>query len=444
DQRGHALAVLELAADQVARALGGDHGDVDAGRGLDVAEPDVEAVREEQRVAVLEVGLDGLGVQRPLHVVGDQDHDQVGLGGRLGGRDDPQALGLGLGAARAALGQADADVDPGVAQRQRVGVALTAVAQDGDGAPLDDRQVGVVVVEDLGGHAVVLSFSCSRMKRGQAERSTGRKVPAPDIDLGPRPRATVPDCAISLIPSGARTASSACSLSGVPVASRVTVSVLTSTTWARKSSAVWSTCVRSASGARTFTSSSSRWTAAPSSSSTILITSISLLSCLVICSSGADSASATIVMRDRSGFSVGPTARDSMLKPRRLNSAETRARTPALFSTRTESVWRVIVSPQTWSAPKTGRTSRAAMMSSLLDPAATIGQTWASCPTTKSITTGASSIAMAFSITASTSSLVSHRRPTQPIASASSAKSGMRTGLGVPSSLRACSRVLEY
>src|SRR5690242_4436205 len=72
------------------------------------------------------------------------------------------------------------------------------------------------------------------------------------------------------------------------------------------------------------------------------MTSISLLSCLVICSSGWLSASATIVMRERSGFSVGPTARDSMLNPRRLNSAETRASTPDLFSTRTESVWRVI------------------------------------------------------------------------------------------------------
>ena len=107
-----------------------------------------------------------------------------------------------------------------------------------------------------------------------------------DIDRGPRPRATVPDCAISLMPSGARTASSACSLSGVPVASRVTVSGLTSTTRARKSSAVCSTWVRSAIGARTLTSSSSRWTAAPPSSSTILMTSISLFSCLVICSSG--------------------------------------------------------------------------------------------------------------------------------------------------------------
>src|SRR5215218_10983169 len=152
------------------------------------------------------------------------------------------------------------------------------------------------------------------------------------------------------MPSGVRTASSACSLSGVPVASRVTVSVLTSITRARNSSAVCSTCDRSASGARTLTSSSSRWTAAPPSSSTILMTSISLFSCLVICSSGWLSASTTIVMRDRSGFSVGPTASDSMLNPRRLNSAETRARTPDLFSTSTESVWRLI----RWTLPLSG------------------------------------------------------------------------------------------
>src|SRR3712207_5944360 len=146
------------------------------------------------------------------------------------------------------------------------------------------------------------------------------------------------------MPSGARTASRAWSLSGVPVASRVTVSVLTSTTRARNSSAVCSTCDRSVIGARTFTRSSSRWTAASPSSSTILMTSTSLFSCLVICSSGWASASATIVIRERAGFSVGPTARDSMLNPRRLNSAETRARTPDLFSTRTEKVWRGICS----------------------------------------------------------------------------------------------------
>jgi hypothetical protein len=59
------------------------------------------------------------------------------------------------------------------------------------------------------------------------------------------------------------------------------------------------------------------------------------------------------------------------------------------------------------------------------------------------MTTGASSIAMAFWMTASTSSLVSQRRPTQPSASARMTKSGMRTAFGLPSASWACSFVLE-
>ena len=44
-------------------------------------------------------------------------------------------------------------------------------------------------------------------------------------------------------------------------------------------------------------------------------------------------------MREKSGFSVGPTASESMLYPRREKSEEIRAKTPGLFSTRTEIVW---------------------------------------------------------------------------------------------------------
>ena len=104
---------------------------------------------EEQRVAVLEVGLNRLRVERALHVVRREDHDQVGLGGSLGRSDDPQAFRLGLGAALAALRQPDADVDPGVAQRERVGVPLAAVAEHGHVLALDQGQVGVVVVEHV-------------------------------------------------------------------------------------------------------------------------------------------------------------------------------------------------------------------------------------------------------------------------------------------------------
>ena len=55
-----------------------------------------------------------------------------------------------------------------------------------------------------------------------------------------------------------------------------------------------------------------------------------------------------------------------------------------------------------------------------------MGQTMASLCTTNSTTTGTSLIDRALSITASTSSGCSARRPTQPMASASFGKSGIR------------------
>jgi hypothetical protein len=51
-QTGDPGSVDELAADQMARALGGDHADVHAGRRLDLPEADREAVGEHQQVAV--------------------------------------------------------------------------------------------------------------------------------------------------------------------------------------------------------------------------------------------------------------------------------------------------------------------------------------------------------------------------------------------------------
>ena len=49
-----------------------------------------------------------------------------------------------------------------------------------------------------------------------------------------------------------------------------------------------------------------------------------------------------IVIREMPGCSVGPTASDMMLKPRRENRPETRASTPGLSSTSTDRVWRSI------------------------------------------------------------------------------------------------------
>src|SRR5690348_4878431 len=164
------------------------------------------------------------------------------------------------------------------------------------------------------------------------------------MDREPRPIATAPDWTISLIPYGSRSRINASNFSAVPVASIVSASGATSTTLARNSCTVSSTCERTGRSARTLMSSSSRCTEAFCSSSTIFSTLTSLLSCLVTCSSGEASALTTMVIRETSGFSVSPTASESMLKPRRENSPDTRARTPGLFSTSTESVCLVISS----------------------------------------------------------------------------------------------------
>jgi hypothetical protein len=152
DQVRHALAVHELAADQVPGSLRSDQDDIDVGRRLDVAESDVEAVAEGQRFAGGQVRLDVRGVDVTLDVVRRQDHDEVCLGGGFGRGDHAQSLVGGLGAGLGALQQADADVHAGVTQAQRVGVALRAVTDDRDLAALDDREIGIVVVENLGCH----------------------------------------------------------------------------------------------------------------------------------------------------------------------------------------------------------------------------------------------------------------------------------------------------
>src|SRR5680860_160235 len=171
---------------------------------------------------------------------------------------------------------------------------------------------------------------------------TGRIVRSV-IERLPRPMATMPDWTSSRTPNGSSTARKSLSLPALPVTSIVIASGATSTTLARKSWTASSTWPRVSASAFTLTSSSSRSMESWSSSSTILITSTSLFSCLVTCSSGESSTLTTMVIRETSGCSVGPTARESMLKPRRLNSPAMRASTPGLFSTRTESVCVLIV-----------------------------------------------------------------------------------------------------
>src|SRR3954447_4800506 len=66
------------------------------------------------------------------------------------------------------------------------------------------------------------------------------------------------------------------------------------------------------------------------------------------CSTECCEQSTRMVIRLRLGSWVGPTASESMLKPRRANSPAQRVSTPGRFSTSTERVWCVWVIVALW------------------------------------------------------------------------------------------------
>ena len=146
EERRHAAAGLVDGAEQVARALGRDHPDVDDAGRVDPPEVDVEAVGEHQEVAGPQVRADLGVVDRLLGGVGDQDHDHVGGLDRVGDVHDPQAGVLGERAALGAGREPDDDVDPALVEVQGVGVALAAVADDRDRLAGQGRRIRVVVV----------------------------------------------------------------------------------------------------------------------------------------------------------------------------------------------------------------------------------------------------------------------------------------------------------
>ena len=91
-------------------------------RGDDLAVMDVEAVRERERRALLDVRLDAVLVDGGDVLVGHQHHHDVGAGdGLLDGGDLEPGL-LRLVPRRAVLAQADGDLDARVVEVLRVRV----------------------------------------------------------------------------------------------------------------------------------------------------------------------------------------------------------------------------------------------------------------------------------------------------------------------------------
>jgi len=151
DQLRHAAALRVGAAHGVAGRLGRDHPYIEIGARHDLAVVHVEAVREHQRAALLDVGLDLVAVDLGDIFIRQQDHDHIGLLDRISHLRDLQPGLLHLGPARAALAQADDDLHAAVVEVLRVGMALAAITDDGDGLALDEGQITVFVVKNFHG-----------------------------------------------------------------------------------------------------------------------------------------------------------------------------------------------------------------------------------------------------------------------------------------------------
>ena len=149
EQTRHAAPLGVHAPHEMAGSLGGDHEDIDVGRRHDLPEVDVEAVGEGDGVSGLQLRADIGLVDAALHLVVDQDHDDVAGARGLGHGGNLESRPLGLGPPGAALAEADDDADAALLQVEGVGVSLTAVTDDGDRPVAQQLEVGVVVVEHL-------------------------------------------------------------------------------------------------------------------------------------------------------------------------------------------------------------------------------------------------------------------------------------------------------
>src|SRR5712692_7830418 len=149
DQHRHAAARRVGGAHRMARRLGRDHPDVEVGARLDQAVVDVEAVREGERGAFLDIRLDMVLVHLGVVLVGQQDHDDVRPLDRRPDLGHLQSRLSRLVPGRAALAQADRHLDAGFLEVERVRVALRAVADDRHLLALDERKISVFVVIDL-------------------------------------------------------------------------------------------------------------------------------------------------------------------------------------------------------------------------------------------------------------------------------------------------------
>jgi hypothetical protein len=108
-----------------------------------------------------EKGLPGSQIRGDILLVGgrlfgirNSHHDHVGKADRLSGVMDRKSIVLGHLAALAAWIQANDDLAAAVFKIEGMGVTLRAEAEHGEGFALKNREIGILVGVDFGGHGL--------------------------------------------------------------------------------------------------------------------------------------------------------------------------------------------------------------------------------------------------------------------------------------------------
>ena len=148
-EAGHAAAFRKGAAHEMTGPLGCDQEHVHIPGRNDLIEVDVEAVREEQRLALGEVRLDVVLIDGGLHFVGQKQHDEIGHLGRFLRRDRFKAVLPGQFVIGAAGALTHNNLHAGIAQVLGMGMTLAAIPDDGYRLVFQHIEIGVFVIIDF-------------------------------------------------------------------------------------------------------------------------------------------------------------------------------------------------------------------------------------------------------------------------------------------------------
>src|SRR5579864_6354113 len=148
EQCRHAAPFAVDTPDEMPRTLGSDHHHIHITGRNDRFEVNAEPVRDPEDFSGMQIGLDGLFVERTLRFVRREYVDPVRALGGLVGRHDDHAIGSRLLRTLPVGIEADDDFVSAVAKILSLGVSLASIAKDGDRLALQYLRLGIAFIKN--------------------------------------------------------------------------------------------------------------------------------------------------------------------------------------------------------------------------------------------------------------------------------------------------------